>query len=215
VKQYRQLVNGEEPASEDAVALTDLESEVASDSVTRRCAPCHGADGNGREVAAFPKLAGQHPDYFAASLAAYARGERHSGIMEPIAAGLSSEQIHELASYYDRLKLKSHQSSPASQPSAQATERGRAIALRGIPSQDVPACADCHGPSETPHNPNYPMLAGQHADYLALQLTLFKQEQRGGTSYAHLMRRVTAGMNSEQMRDVALYYASLPREKVP
>ena len=206
-KQYRQLVNGETPASEEAVALTALDPEVASASMTKSCAPCHGADGNGREVGAFPKLAGQRPDYFAASLAAYARGERHSGIMEPIAAGLSSEQIRELASHYD--SLESRPSSPASQESAQSIERGQAIAQRGIPNQDVPACADCHGPNQTPRNPNYPMLAGQHADYLTLQLTLFKQEQRGGTAYAHLMRRVAAGMNSEQMRDVAYYYASL------
>ena len=128
--------------------------------------------------------------------------------MEPISSGLSSEQIRELASQYEN--VESRRSSPASQSSAQSIERGQAIARRGIPNQDVPAYGDCHGTSETPCNPNYPMLAGQHADYRTLQLTLFKQEQRGGTAYAHLMRRVAAGMNSEQMGDVAHYYASLP-----
>jgi cytochrome c553 len=206
-KQYEQLVNGEAPESEEAVALTALEPEAASAAVTKSCLPCHGVDGNGREVAAFPKLAGQRSNYFAASLEAYARGERHSGIMEPIAAGLTSEQIRALASHYEHLVSRT---SAASQSSAESIDRGRAIARQGIPNQDVPACAECHGPSETPRSPNYPGLAGQHADYLVLQLMLFKQEQRGGTAYAHLMRRVAAGMNADQMRDVAHYYASLP-----
>jgi cytochrome c553 len=43
-----------------------------------------------------------------------------------------------------------------------------------------------------------------------LQLTLFKNQQRGGTANAHLMRRVAPGLTVEQMKEVALYYASLP-----
>lgn len=58
-------------------------------------------------------------------------------------------------------------------------------------------------------NPAYPVLAGQYADYLVLQLQLFKAQQRGGSDYAHIMRRVAAGLSLAQMRDVARYYASL------
>jgi cytochrome c553 len=54
------------------------------------------------------------------------------------------------------------------------------------------------------------MLAGQYASYLILQLELFKKGYRGGSAYAHLMRPVAARLNAEQMRDVALYYESLP-----
>lgn len=55
----------------------------------------------------------------------------------------------------------------------------------------------------------YPVLAGQYAEYLLLQLELFKSEQRGGSSYLHLMRHVAARLKPEQMRDVAAYYAGL------
>lgn len=58
-------------------------------------------------------------------------------------------------------------------------------------------------------NPAYPVLTGQYADYLVLQLQLFKVQQRGGSDYAHIMRRVAAGLSLAQMRDVARYYASL------
>ncbi len=207
-EKYRELVNGESPVIARDVPLTDLEaSETLNDPITASCARCHGDDGLGRDVAAFPKLAGQSPTYLAASLEAYARGDRHSGMMEPIAAALNSQQIRELASHYENLQPPSP--SRAGHDAAQAIERGKAITQHGIPNQDVLACAACHEHGTTPRNPNYPVLNGQYPDYLALQLSLFKAEQRGGTPYAHLMRRAVAGLNEEQMRDVAHYYASL------
>jgi cytochrome c553 len=56
----------------------------------------------------------------------------------------------------------------------------------------------------------YPHLAGQYAEYLALQLRLFKDDRRGGTPYAHIMRMVAGRLTPAQMRAVAAYYASLP-----
>jgi cytochrome c553 len=76
----------------------------------------------------------------------------------------------------------------------------------------VPACAQCHGPGGGPRNPHYPVLAGQYAHYLIQQLELFKNGQRGGSPYAHLMREVAPRLTSEQIREVAQYYASLPLE---
>ncbi len=207
--QYRRLVNGPAASSQDAAPLSDLEPELASASLTKSCNPCHGTHGQGREVAAFPKLAGQRPEYFVASMEAFARGERHSGIMEPIAAGLNSKQIHELAYHYSRLKYSHLKSSPSlSETNQRSLQRGEAIAVRGLPKQDVPACIDCHNSAGNPMNPLYPVLSGQHADYLVLQLTLFKQDSRGGTSHAHLMQNVVADLNIEQIRDVAHYFAS-------
>ncbi len=220
-------------------------------SVMASCARCHGVDGSGRGLGAFPKLAGQKPEYFIASMQAYALGRRSSGMMEPIAVALSEEATAELARYYATLESKSaagkrllaDPSNDANQRAAlnfadgsdqgakrveasfQATpetsalsnitnpvsdiERGRDIAMQGIPSQKVPACAECHGPSDTPRNRNYPTLAGQYAEYLVLQLTLFKKQVRGGSAYAHLMHPVAAGLNAAQMLDVARYYESL------
>jgi cytochrome c553 len=94
--------------------------------------------------------------------------------------------------------------------SISAIESGKAIASRGIPRQRVPACVVCHGPGTTRRNPLYPVLAGQYADYLVLQLEIFNKGYRGGSAYAHLMRPVATRLTPEQMRDVALYYASLP-----
>ena len=134
-------------------------------------------------------------------------------MMEPIAAGLSLEAMREVARYY--ASLPEPLPSPPPQDALLAIERGQAIASRGVPPQRVPACVACHGPGATHRNPIYPALAGQYADYLVLQLELFKKAHRGGSAYAHLMRAVAARLTPEQMRDVALYYASLPAVRTP
>jgi cytochrome c553 len=229
---YQRLVRDENLAADGAAPSVDPPgSREAPPIVRQSCAPCHGSDGSGRGVGAFPKLAGQKPEYFLASMKAYALGRRSSGIMEPVAAALSQEAMAELAHYYGTLppdfnqksqkpdatnhavdakfSLRSGQTAESLDAKSTAIARGREIALRGVPSQRVPACADCHGPSDFRRNPAYPMLAGQYADYLVLQLTLFQKQERGGTTYAHLMRPVAAGLKPQQMRDVALFYESL------
>jgi cytochrome c553 len=126
--------------------------------------------------------------------------------MEPVAAALTTRQMQDVALYFSALAPRP---TPAAGNRERAIARGSAIASRGIPAQDVPACADCHGPSASKKNDAYPILAGQFADYLVLQLGLFKSGHRGGSRYAHLMRPVAAGLTRDQMRDVALFYESI------
>ena len=208
-EEYRRLVNGDVAIPGAAMSINALERPEPR-AVTTSCARCHGVDGLGRGSGAFPLLAGQQARYLDLSLQAYAKGERHSGIMGPIAAGLSIDEIGELARYYSGLPKRP---SPQTQPeAASAIEQGRVIAQQGIPSQRVPACVACHGPSDITRNPIYPTLAGQYVDYLVLQLELFKNENRGGTAHAHLMRTVAPRLTAEQIRAVALYYAAADQE---
>jgi cytochrome c553 len=202
--EYRRLVFGED------LALTAFDgSETTRATLRDSCARCHGADGLGRD-AAFPTLAGQSDVYLTNALDAYARGERKSGIMQPIAAGLGRETVRELAGYFAGLPP-----APSTSGDPAAIARGETIAQRGIPSQRVASCVDCHGPNPTRGNPAYPLHAGQHADYLVLQLELFKRGARGGSPYASLMRPIASLLTAEQMRDVAAYYASLSPESPP
>jgi cytochrome c553 len=211
--QYVRLVHGETRVGESAAPLQGLQGMQGIDQPPRdllgRCARCHGIDGAGRGVAAFPKLAGQRREYLVRALQAFANGKRHSGIMQPIAEDLRLDDILALADYYSSL--------PAPMPfdqgsldswAAEAIDRGWEIASRGIPATRVPSCSDCHGPGARRRNPAYPVLAGQYADYLFLQLEIFKGQHRGGSEYAHLMNPVASRLTAEQMRDVALYYSS-------
>jgi cytochrome c553 len=213
-ERYRQLAYGERIADVagdeeggDAVSyffrpLTEPVQLIVAD-----CARCHGADGNGRGLDAFPKLAGQNEDYLLASLRAFSRGERLSGIMQPVAAGLSEETLRTLARYYARMAPSL--SGNERQAEEGNAEHGRRIAEQGIPAQGVPSCVDCHGPGYEPRNPLYPELAGQYAGYLALQLELFRAGRRGGTPYAHVMNQVAGRLTRAQIHDLAAYYASV------
>jgi cytochrome c553 len=213
---YQRLVHGEpNTTGDDAPRRGLLEPEHVPRAVTASCGRCHGVDGRGRGAGAFPRLDGQRPTYLYAALQAYARGERQSGIMAPITAGLSLDEMRELALYYGSRQAPPSPPPPMPQASMSAIESGKAIASRGIPRQRVPACIACHGPGATRRNPIYPVLAGQYADYLVLQLELFNKGYRGGSAYAHLMRPVATRLTHEQMRDVALYYASLPAARDP
>ena len=211
--EYHRLAFGSSPPSSAAAPIEDLTGpeNLMPRVVRERCARCHGADGRGRGTGAFPKLAGQHAAYLINALRAYEAGERHSGIMEPVAAALTATEMRELADFYAGLPpaVGTH---GGGDEIASSIARGRELVHRGRPEQKLPACVDCHGPTEPHPKREYPMLAGQYADYLVLQLELFKKGHRGGSEYAHLMQEVAPRLSEEQMRDVALYYESLGQQ---
>ena len=63
------------------------------------CAGCHGIDGNSTNPQ-WPKLAGQHETYLVIAIKAYQSGARKNPMMAPMVAGLSDEDIQDLAAYY-------------------------------------------------------------------------------------------------------------------
>lgn len=211
VRGYRRLVYGEQQPESSSIPLAELsELAKAPGAVARSCARCHGRDGRGRGLGAFPKLAGQQADYLARALRAYTQDQRYSGIMQPVAAGLSESEVDELARYYASLAP----SNPESGIDTALSQRGERIAHEGVPSLGVPACKECHGPTRHARNPAYPKLAGQYASYLELQLHLLKRQQRGGSAYSHIMQRVSARLSEQHISAAAAYYASLAPEVV-
>lgn len=73
------------------------------------CVACHGANGNATTSPAFPKIGGQNAAYVAAALHAYKAGQRTGGtaqMMQPMAQGLSDQDIDNLAAYIATLGPK-------------------------------------------------------------------------------------------------------------
>lgn len=198
-------------------ATTEPPDELSA-AIWDSCRRCHGNEGNGRETSAFPKLAGQNREYLFATLKAYASGRRHSGMMQPVAAVLSKDDLAALADAFSTMsagKISENAGTPAATSTDEDQERlarGRTIAKQGIPARKIPSCMDCHGLTKPPLMPKYPALRGQHARYIELQLQLFQSGHRGGTSAAHLMLPVVERMTEEEMQDVAAFYASLSAE---
>ena len=202
---YRRLVYGD--AGQTGSAPSDLSStgSPSRPAVVRNlCSRCHGVDGTGRGSGAFPSLAGQRPEYLHASLRAFADRSRFSGIMSGIAASLSDADMRATADYYGSLPLR--EGDQPGEPSSVA--RGGVIASRGVPDREVPACVECHGPTDRPKNPTYPRLAGQHARYLAEQLRLLQERRRGGSPNVTLMHAFVDRLRPDDIRDVTQYYGS-------
>jgi len=214
-QEYQRLVSGGEMMDRMDAPMHALWAapEGMPRPVADNCERCHGVDGQGKGAGVFPKLAGQSRAYLEASLQAFARGERHSGIMEPIAAGLNEDEIREVARFYSSLSLPEPTSKPAT--SDKSVSRGQAIAHEGVLNQRIPICVECHGPGGNPRNPVYPTLAGQYADYLALQLELFTNDVRGGSEYVHLMDPIAHRLTVQQVQDLARYYESLAAPVAP
>ena len=212
--EYQRLAYGEMAVGAPGKGAGHARLQELSDplrDVLEDCARCHGKDGLGRAPGAFPRLSYQTERYLYESLRAYADGVRFSGIMQPIAAGLSQRTMAALARHYA-------EAGPAEPPPAAAVDqemldRGEQIAKRGIARQGVASCVDCHGPAPWRRNPVYPLLAAQDPDYLVTQLQLFKEGRRGGTGHAHIMDTSVNRLDEQQMRDVAEYYGALPPER--
>lgn len=72
-------------------------------------------------------------------------------------------------------------------------------------------CVACHGPLGNSTNPDYPILAGQTARYLYLQLKDFKEGRRSDPR----MSPVAATLSKEDMQDLAAYFAAQKPVPVP
>jgi cytochrome c553 len=202
-EQYLTLARGEKPTT---LAL-DPSAEPAPDIVAESCSRCHGVDGNGRGAGAFPRLAGQSQEYLSRAMRAYADGRRHSGIMASVVSGLTPDVMDGAVRFYASRPAGAAVGLLPSHDNANVA-RGRQIATSGVPTRDIPACVECHGPSTTPKDAAYPRLAGQYATYLELQLTLIKDRRRGGSEYVHLMHSFIDRLTPADMRDVSAFYAS-------
>lgn len=206
--EYRRLTWGELPDTAESLGLERTGGPPRQ--LVETCGQCHGRHGLGRGAGAFPRIAGQSPTYLAAALAAYADGARSSGIMQPVAAALDQETLMALALHYGQATV----AVPGAAGDAALLQRGERIAREGIPRRKIPSCVHCHGPGDPPRNPYYPALAGQYGEYLALQLRLFREEGRGGSEYAHIMREVVHSLEPDEAEAVAAWYASLPWQTV-
>jgi len=75
-------------------------------------------------------------------------------------------------------------------------------------------CAACHavgGDWTKPLQPEYPKLAGQHADYLATALTEYKQGDKSmiGRKNA-IMAGQAAALSAQEIQDLAAFLSGLP-----
>ena len=89
-------------------AAADVKGDAtAAKNKVAMCVGCHGIPGykaSFPEVYRVPMLGGQSEKYIVAALNAYKKGERNHPSMVGIAAGLSDQDIADVAAYYAQQK---------------------------------------------------------------------------------------------------------------
>jgi len=190
-----------------AVALT------VPDSIAQRvvvCAACHGKEGQASRDGYLPRIAGKPAGYLYHQLLNFRDGRRHNAAMIGLVDPLSEAYLQEMAAYFGGLDLP-YAPVPALPLPNEVRARGEALALRGDAAQQVPACAQCHGPRLTGMLPATPGLLGLPRDYLLSQLGAWRTGERKAMApdcMAHVVQRLSSD-------DLAAVAAWLSVQAVP
>ncbi|MBT8138795.1 MAG: cytochrome c4 [Gammaproteobacteria bacterium] len=167
------------------------------------CAACHGKDGNSASPAN-PKLAGQGEAYLLKQLRDIKSGAREIALMAGQLDRMSEQQLEDIAAYF----ASQTQTAGVAQP--ELVELGREIYRNGNHERGIAACTGCHGPAGLGNAPaKYPMIAGQHADYIAQQLRHFAEGRRVNDGEGRVMRGIAERLNENEIKAIASYIEGL------
>lgn len=185
-----------------ANAATVLKGDpVAGEAKSTTCGACHGADGNSA-APNFPKLAGLGEKYLLKQMMDIRSGLRYVASMAGQVDNMSDQDLADIAAYYDA------QTRTREVADEELIELGRKVYMAGIMERKVAACSGCHSPTGRGNAPGgFPALAGQHADYIAAQLKMFRK------GYEDPSGRVNDG-DSKIMRTTAFELSDLEIEAV-
>ena len=172
------------------------------------CSACHGADGNS-VVPTFPKLAGQGDAYLIKQMRDIRDGARPVPTMAGQLDGKSDEDLANIAAYY------SSQTQSGGKTKPELLELGTKVYRSGVAARNVAACSACHSPSGHGNAPaSFPSLAGQHAEYIATQLKMYRkgyEDETGRTNDgdAKIMRTIAFGLSDKEIEAVSSFIAGL------
>lgn len=186
-------------AESDLIAGGDAER---GKSLAATCAACHGGNGVSGNPE-WPSLAQQGSRYTYEQLKAFKSGDRKNPLMSAQAAGLSEQDMRDLAAYFAGLDYK------PGIASEDAVAIAEPIYRAGDLERNIPACAGCHAPNGV-GNPaaGYPMVAGQHATYASQRLRAYR-EGEVNTASAKIMAQVAAQLTDEEIAALASYLNGL------
>ena len=167
------------------------------------CGACHGADGNS-PAPNFPKLAGQGERYLLKQLHDIKSGDRTVVEMTGMLDNLSEQDMADIAAYFASQKMSVGAADP------KLVERGEALFRGGKLEEGMPACTGCHSPNGAGlAAAAFPKLGGQHATYVAKQLTDFREGNRTNDGDAMIMRAIAAKLSNKDIEAVSSFIQGL------
>ncbi|CAI8999518.1 MULTISPECIES: c-type cytochrome [Pseudomonas] len=169
------------------------------------CGACHGPDGNS-PAPNFPKLAGQGERYLTKQMHDIKDGKRTVLEMTGLLTNLSDQDLADIAAYFASQKGSVGAADP------KLVARGEKLFRGGDLDKGLPACTGCHSPNGAGiAAAGFPHLSGQHATYIAKQLTDFRKEEAGRANDgdAAIMRTIARKLSDEDIAAVSSYIQGL------
>ncbi|AVJ20277.1 MULTISPECIES: cytochrome c4 [Pseudomonas] len=169
------------------------------------CGACHGPDGNS-PAPNFPKLAGQGERYLSKQMHDIKDGKRTVLEMTGLLTNLNDQDLADLAAYFASQKGSVGAADP------KLVARGEQLFRGGNLEKGLPACTGCHSPNGAGNAAaGFPHLSGQHATYIAKQLTDFRKEEAGRANDgdAMTMRTIARKLSDEDIAALSSYIQGL------
>jgi cytochrome c553 len=189
---------------------------VAGKDKSTLCQGCHGEDGNSA-AATFPKLSGQWSDYIQKQIREFQNGARFNETMTDMAMSVDNfKDLFDIAAYF------ASQKQMGGTPIEDEAEKklyleGQKLYIKGNDRTGAFRCIKCHGEHGMgpPLNNNlFPVIGGQHKDYLIKQLTDFKTEERENDR-SGMMLRITTHLTDHDIEALATYLSREPAAPIP
>ncbi|MGH8355377.1 MAG: c-type cytochrome, partial [Pseudomonas sp.] len=112
--------------------------------------------------------------------------------------------LADLAAYFASQKMSVGAADP------KLVARGEALFRGGKLEQGMPACTGCHSPNGAGNAAaGFPQLGGQHATYVAKQLTAFREGERTNDGDSLVMRGIAAKLSNKDIEALASYIQGL------
>lgn len=175
--------------------------KAAEEKAVNLCSTCHGPRGISTSPE-FPILAAQRKGYLEAQIDAFrkrTRAEKDAhDFMWGIAGNLDESIVGAIAAYY-----AAQPPAPGRTDNPALVAQGRELFDKGVPDRAIPACMACHGADAT-GIADFPRLAGQHAKYVAKQLTFIQSLVRA----APVMHGIVKDLTPAEIQALAAYVQS-------
>ncbi|MDO8414300.1 MAG: c-type cytochrome, partial [Gallionellaceae bacterium] len=176
---------------------------VAGKEKSALCQGCHGEDGMSA-APNFPRLAGQYAGYIKKQIVDFQKEYRKDDTMSGMAATVTEKQdLEDIAAYFASQKIMVGEKT--------ANPTGHNLYVKGNPTTNLYGCVNCHGDDgkgKSPTNYVFPIIGGQHKDYLIKQLNDFRSGTRANDP-AGMMGDIAKKMTDTEIAAVADYLSGL------
>lgn len=188
---------------EDIKARIGKGDPVAGKDKSAMCQGCHGEKGMS-DATTFPRLAGQFANYLQKQIHDFQKEARVDPTMSGMAATVTEHQdLLDITAYFASQKQM--------KGSGGNNEAGKQLYLEGNATSGVYGCVNCHGENgkgKSPDNALFPVIGGQHKDYLVKQLTDFNKGDRKNDP-AGMMGNIAKSMTTAEIEAVSDYLSGL------